>query len=218
MAAHKCPHCTVTFSAAWKDGDFIRDINGWWSIVYDTCSHCGKLVVFWAYRGERGGDVESLEPVRPRGQTRPLSPHVPGEYRAAFDEAVATRVVSAAASAALSRRLLQRTLHEQAGVRERNLDQEIQKVIDSGKLSDDLAEDLDAVRTTGNFAAHPIKSQSTGEIVDVEPGEADWLLDVMEELFDHYFVGPAERKKKREAMNAKLQDAGKPELKTVDPT
>jgi hypothetical protein len=29
------------------------------------------------------------------------------------------------------------------------------------------------VRTIGNFAAHPIKSTSTGTIVDVEPGEAE---------------------------------------------
>jgi hypothetical protein len=69
-------------------------------------------------------------------------------------------------------------LHEKAGIVERNLDTEIQVAIDGGTLPSDLAHDLDAVRTTGNFAAHPIKSTSTGEIVDVEPGEADWLLDV----------------------------------------
>jgi hypothetical protein len=34
---------------------------------------------------------------------------------------------------------------------------------------------LDAIRTIGNFAAHPIKSTSSGEIVDVEPGEAEWF-------------------------------------------
>jgi len=69
------------------------------------------------------------------------------------------------------------------------------------------------VRQIGNFAAHPIKSTSSGEIVDVEPGEAEWNLDVLEGLFDFYFVGPAESKKKREALDKKLKDAGKPSLK-----
>jgi hypothetical protein len=76
-----------------------------------------------------------------------------------------------------------------------------------------LATDIDAVRHIGNFAAHPIKSTSSGEIVDVEPGEAEWQLDVLEGLFDFYFIGPAEPKKKRDALEKKLADAGKPPLK-----
>jgi hypothetical protein len=76
-----------------------------------------------------------------------------------------------------------------------------------------LTESIDAVRNIGNFAAHPIKSTSTGEIVDVELGEAEWLLDVLESLFDFYFVQPAILKAKRDALNKKLMDAGKPSLK-----
>ncbi len=76
-----------------------------------------------------------------------------------------------------------------------------------------IAEDLDAVRNIGNFAAHPIKSQSTGEIVAVEPGEADWNLSVLESLFDFYFVAPARSKARKDALNKKLADAGKPPLK-----
>jgi len=37
-----------------------------------------------------------------------------------------------------------------------------------------LAEDLDAIRNVGNFAAHPMKSTHTGDIVEVEPQEAEW--------------------------------------------
>ena len=47
---------------------------------------------------------------------------------------------------------------------------------------------LDAVRNIGNFAAHPIKSLGSGEIMDVEPGEAEWSLAVLKELFGFYFV------------------------------
>ena len=215
MAGLKCPHCTVTFAPSWFEDDSHRDVEAHWGLRYTTCSSCEKLIAQWVRRPINGtaADRRVVMMIRPRGASRPLDVAVPESYRGEFAEAVETLTVSAKASAALSRRLLQRTIHEQAGIKDRNLDREIQAVIDSGKLPDDLAEDLDAVRTTGNFAAHPIKSQSTGEIMDVEPGEAEWLLDVLEELFEQYFVKPAARKAKRDAMNAKLTDAGKPTLK-----
>jgi Domain of unknown function (DUF4145) len=87
------------------------------------------------------------------------------------------------ASAALSRRCLQHLLREQANIKPADLANEIQQVLDSKTLPSYLAEALDALRNIGNFAAHLIKSKSTGEIVDVEPGEAEWLLDTLEGLF-----------------------------------
>ena len=94
-----------------------------------------------------------------------------------------------------------------------NLADEIQAVIDSDKLPSDLTESIDAIRNVGNFAAHPMKSIQSGEILDVEPGEAEWTLDVLEELFDFYFVRPEQRRKKREALDLKLKEAGKPAMK-----
>ena len=63
------------------------------------------------------------------------------------------------------------------------------------------------------FAAHPIKSKSTGEVVDVEPGEAEWNLDILEQLFDFYFVQADLLRKKKEKLNQKLADVGKPPMK-----
>jgi hypothetical protein len=65
----------------------------------------------------------------------------------------------------------------------------------------------------GNFAAHPLKSTNTGAIVEVERGEAEWLLDVLESLFDFYFVRPAQLAAKRAALDQKLGEAGKPPMK-----
>ena len=70
----------------------------------------------------------------------------------------------------------------------------------------------DGVRDDGDFAAHPTKSKSTGVVVDVEFGEAEWSLDVIEGLFDFFFVQPAVLQRKKDALNQKLQDAGKPLL------
>jgi|SRR5690242_16813913 hypothetical protein len=100
------------------------------------------------------------------------------------------------ASAALSRRCLQTLLREEAKTKAKDLVEQIQEVLDSGKLPSYLAENIDAIRNIGNFAAHPIKSTNTGEIVSVEPGEAEWTLDVLEELFDFYLIQPAKAKAK----------------------
>ncbi len=77
----------------------------------------------------------------------------------------------------------------------------------------DILESIDSVRNIGNFAAHPIKSKSSGEIVEVEPDEAFWNLEVLEMIFDFLFIRPAKVKEKRDALNKKLKDAGKPEMK-----
>jgi hypothetical protein len=100
-------------------------------------------------------------------------------------------------------------LREKAGVRKRDLAPQIQEVLDAKTLPQQLAQDLDAVRNIGAFAAHPIKSTNTGEIIEVEPGEAEWLLTILEGLFDFYFVQPAAHERRRDTLNAKLKDAGK---------
>lgn len=116
------------------------------------------------------------------------------------------------ASAALSRRCLQNLLREIGGFKSRDLNDEIQKAIDSKTLPSYIADALDAIRAVGNFAAHPIKGTSSGEVIDVEPGEAEQQLDTLELLFDFYFVQPAIAKRKKDALNAKLADAKKPPL------
>jgi hypothetical protein len=121
--------------------------------------------------------------------------------------------VSPKASAALSRRLLQHLLREYGGHKAGNLEKEIKKAMPT--LPAYLSNALDAVRHVGNFAADPIKSGSTGEIVDVEPGEAEWLLDTVEALIDFYVIEPARLAARRAALNEKLADAGKPELKNA---
>jgi hypothetical protein len=120
---------------------------------------------------------------------------------------------SAKASAALSRRCLQALLRLKGGTKKKDLVDAIQGVLDSRQLPTHLAHDLDAARNVGNFATHTQKSTATGEILDVEPGEAEWNLDVLEGLFDFYFVGPELAAAKRVALNKKLKDAGKPEMK-----
>lgn len=117
------------------------------------------------------------------------------------------------AAAALGRRCLQNLLREAAGVKPDNLSNEIQQVLDSRSIPSDISNAIDAIRQIGNFAAHPLKSKNTGELLPVEPEEAEWTLNVLESLFDFYYVRPALLKMKRENLNRELIDAGKKPMK-----
>jgi hypothetical protein len=157
----------------------------------------------------------AVQLVYPKAISRtPLAPEVPQEFAVDYREACLVLADSEKASAALSRRGLQHLLRAKAGVKKGDLATEIQQVLDSKQLPSHLAEDLDAIRNIGNFAAHPMKTTNTGEIVEVEPQEAEWLLNLLEQLFDFYFVLPARAQTRRDALNAKLQAVGKPSMKT----
>jgi hypothetical protein len=127
-----------------------------------------------------------------------------------FEEASAVHQISPKASAALSRRCLQRILHEKGKANQRDLAEQIKHVLPS--LPSPLGESVDHIRAVGNFAAHPLKATASGQILDVETGEAEWSLDVLEMLFDYYYVLPAKTQAKRLAMDQKLHSASKPPL------
>jgi hypothetical protein len=89
------------------------------------------------------------------------------------------------------------------------LTDEIKHVIGLNKLSSRLAGKLDHIRHIGNFAAHPIKDVNTGTVVDVEEGEAEYNLEVLEDLFDAYYVEPQRDALRKADLNKNLQSAGK---------
>ena len=184
---------------------------GGWLVGHRVCPSptCGVYVFIVVLNGS----LVFTYPPLIRSARPPLSTEVPEALRKDFADAASVLGSSGKASAALSRRLLQRFLHEHFGVERKNLADEIQAILDGGKVPPYLSEALDAVRNIGNFAAHPMKSQQTGVIVEVEPGEAEWLLDVLEMLFDFHFVRTADASARKTALNKKLQELGKPPMK-----
>ena len=61
-------------------------------------------------------------------------------------------------------------------------------------MPSELADAMQNIRHVGNTGAHPNTYKGTAEIIEVEPDEADALLDIIEELFDFYYVRPAKSK------------------------
>jgi hypothetical protein len=164
------------------------------------CTECGEVILFF-----------EEQMIYPWGAVRNSAPReVPTNIGQDFNEACLVESLSKKASAALARRCLQGILHQQ-GITRDNLSREIDEAMTT--LPSHLSEAIDAIRNIGNFAAHPTKSTNTGDIIEVEEGETEWILDVLEQLFDFYYVQPAVTLAKKAALDAKLQIAGKPPSK-----
>lgn len=222
----KCPHCLESFHVQFEEIHLVNQYRSWWEdrdghwkIRFTLCPACARSSLFLVLTPANDSSITLNEMlVWPKGVARsPLPAEVPEEFAGDYKEACLVLADSSKASAALSRRCLQHLLREKAGVKPSDLSKEIDQVLASKTLPSDLADAIDAIRHIGNFAAHPLKSTNTGLIVDVEPGEAEWLLDVLESLFDFYFVRPAQLATKREALNKKLAEAGKPAMKQSKP-
>jgi hypothetical protein len=224
----KCPHCGINFHDNWEDESFFRGRE----LLHTPTNNSGSIV-FWTYRSadcpgchditvcvgtsSEPKRVNEWRQVYPIGANRgPTPAEVPGNIAADYIEACNVLPISPKASAALSRRCLQSILHV-AGYRDRDLAREIDQLLgepDPKKaLPSRLRETVDAIRNFGNFSAHPIDDKTTLQIIDVEPHEAEWCLELIEELFEHFYVGPAVAAAKKAALNAKLAVGGKPPAK-----
>jgi hypothetical protein len=137
---------------------------------------------------------------------------VPKSIARDYVEACQVLPLSAKASAALARRCLQAVLNEK-GYKGSDLAKQIDQLLKAGVLPTHVHQTVDAIRNFGNFSAHPINDKTSLQIIDVDPEEAEWCLEILEALFDHFYVQPALAKKKKAALDAKLKTAGKPQSK-----
>lgn len=222
----KCPTCKKEFHPqpdhveTYASDQGTKKSKEGFGIAVQLCPSCNHLVVSYRegdiFEGSSRTVMTSVHEetvIYPESTNKELSDEVPEPYRKDFNEALLALEYSPKASAALSRRLLQKILREKLSIRKKDLSQEIDEFIEKSGAPAYLVGAIDAVRNVGNFAAHPIKYQNTGDIVDVEEGESEWLLEVLESLCDFVFVQPARLDERRKSLNAKLRELGKPELK-----
>lgn len=228
-----CPYCGINFSLGGVNadhsfphfGDTSHRLGGGvrtreegdkqYSITSHKCPAC-RGQVMWLNEidakhtdGRYDPEIVSTSLLFPKHPVKQVPAGVPEKFATDFREAHDTLSISSKASAALSRRCLQNLIREQEGIVEKTLFAEVDKLLKLNKLPTYLARDLDAIRQVGNFAAHPVKDLNTGEIVDVEPGEAEWTFQVLEELLTFYFVELPKSEARRNALNQKLKETGK---------
>lgn len=216
----KCPHCCVEVHPSFHEQfvesrpNTVSSVGGLlWRLASMECPACKRAIFYLTGTNQNGGVISGPMLVYPRSASRPAAPaEVPDHIASDYREACLVAEDSPKASAALSRRCLQALLRDK-GFEQKDLARAIDAAIDAHLIPSGVAENLDAVRNIGNFAAHPQKDKNSGEILPVEPHEADWNLDVLEQLFDALYVQPARAKERRQALDNKLAAAGKPPLK-----
>lgn len=213
----KCPHCLHAITPNIKTVIIVSGYeNNRWVTNDFVCPNCKKQVIIlshsefipligrWSTKDERFIFPKAI-------QKQPLPHEVDDQIVISdYNEAGSVLTDSPKSSAALTRRCLQYILREKVGTKKKDLSDQIQEVIDTKLLPSDITEGLDAVRNIGNFAAHPQKSKSTGEIVDVEPHEAEWNMEILYDLIDYVYVRPVRFQQKKDNFNTKLKEVGKP--------
>ncbi|HEX8366235.1 MAG TPA: DUF4145 domain-containing protein [Allosphingosinicella sp.] len=226
-----CPYCRTEFFESWtptyldkqaapvmKGGPYDgRRLTLWAEVT--TCPKCLGATVNLKLKGPAASDpTYAIVRIMPRSGPFPPPPaEVPPPIAADYVEANEVLPISPKAAAALARRCLQAILSSH-GYIGRDLVKQVDAVLAetdaSRALPTALRENIDAIRNFGNFSAHPITDQTTLQVIEVETGEAEWCLQLLIDLFDHYYVAPARAAAKRAALGAKLAAAGKPGMKS----
>jgi len=227
-----CPHCGKAFHDSWTETAIQENSNVspplFWRVNSTICPAClnsifhlTKYALLLSHSPQQGRQPtmarqEDFRVFPTNTFRKPTPQEVPSDIKEDYEEACKVLPMSNKASAALSRRCLQGILRGQ-GYTQRDLSVQIDALLneqDPAKaIPSSLRETVDVIRNFGNFSAHQITDQTTLQVLAVDPGEAEWCLDILEEMFDHYYVKPAEAKARKAALDEKLAAAGKPRSK-----
>lgn len=134
------------------------------------------------------GDYEDLPAKRewsliPSSSAKVLADYIPKPIVDDYQEACAIRDLSPKASATLSRRCLQGMIRDFFGISKGRLVDEINAIQE--KVDPSTWAAIDAVRQIGNIGAHMEKDIDL--IVNVDPGEAQLLINLIETLVDDWY-------------------------------
>lgn len=207
----KCPYCNQTatitvnnvhesstlFAINNKDGDkklvsfFIvcpnEDCNKYTlsSILYDS-----KFDYDTNHR--ETGEIVKRWNLIPPSNAKVFPEYVPKPIILDYEEACAILDKSPKASATLARRCLQGMIRDFFGIKKGRLLDEINAIED--KVNPLTWQSIDAVRKIGNIGAHMEKDINL--IIDVDPEEANILLQLIEQLIEDWYITRHEREKR----------------------
>jgi hypothetical protein len=137
--------------------------------------------------------VMSSHKLKPESNAKALPSYVPKAIVEDYIEACRIRDLSPKASATLSRRCLQGIIRDYCGISKSRLIDEIETLrteVENGKaavgVTPQSVDAIDAVRSIGNIGAHMEKDINV--IVDVDPEEAQALIELIEGLVEDWYV------------------------------
>jgi hypothetical protein len=135
------------------------------------------------------GEVFEEWLLRPSSLALVFPEYVPAAIRQDYEEACKIRNLSPKASATLSRRCLQGIIRDFKKISKKRLVDEIDALRD--EVDPDTWAAIDAVRRIGNIGAHMEKD--INEIIDVEPEEAQLLIELIETLIKDWYIARYKR-------------------------
>lgn len=162
---------------------------------------CDISINEWGY--DKINNPVSKKPIKewrliPEGVARPFPEYIPLAIRNDYKEACLIVNLSPKASATLARRCLQGIVRDFWKVKPGTLWQEIQQIED--KTDPVTWHAIDAVRQIGNIGAHMEKDIDV--IIDVDSGEAEMLIQLVETLMMEWYVARHEREVRMKALAA----------------
>ena len=212
-----CPWCSHDVTPTWNEVSVEYQIepSGERSYPEDKiyaacCPHCLERLLYFEWGGYSKRITERLYPAG--RQARHAPSQVPADIAQDYNEAMAVLELSPKASATLSRRCLQQLLNFK-GCSADNLYGQLRALLDetdpNKRLPEAVRAVVDAIRHFGNFGAHPIQDTETLKIVDVEDYEAEFCLEMLNALFEYYFVTPDRQEQERQRIESKVRQVGK---------
>jgi hypothetical protein len=151
-------------------------------VNYYKCTNCGEYSIVLY---DDTAPLQKVEIwVKPRSNAKVFPDYIPIQILTDYKEACLVRSLSPKASATLSRRCMQGMIRDYWGVCEKNLFAEIDAIKD--KVDPRVWGAMDATRKIGNIGAHMENDVSL--IIDIEPGEAEHLIRLIEYLLDSWYI------------------------------
>jgi hypothetical protein len=148
--------------------------------------------------GWRAGDEIDQWNLRPESSSKFQPDYIPTALREDYYEACVIRDKSPKAAATLARRCLQGMIRDFCGIsKARLIDEvrELKRLVDEGTapkgVEPETIDAIDAVRDIGNIGAHMERDISL--IIDVDPGEVQALIELIEMLFEDWYVARQKR-------------------------
>lgn len=227
-----CPHCGTAFYDVWSQTTISGQNDARWAMAgqggphitwyarMTVCPSCNDATIDLRMLPknfpEKGETLKGFRVYPQNTYRKPTPKEIPTDIKEDYEEACKVLPTSHKASAALSRRCLQAILQRQ-GYNQKDLAKQIEALLNEADpvkaIPTALRATVDAVRNFGNFSAHPITDQTTSQLIPVEENEAEWCLEILDEMFDHYYVKPKQAADRKAALDAKLTAAGKPRSK-----
>ena len=161
-----------------------------------TRSHLGTSIV---------GDPIKNWKLLPRSRASAIPTYVPEAIRNDYEEACLIINDSPKAAASLSRRCLQgmvRDFWKLKKTKMGNLASEIAQIEE--QVSPDTWDSIEAIRSVGNIGAHMEKDVNL--IIDVEPNEAELLIELIEMLIEDWYIDRHKRQERTKKAKALVAD------------